>query len=156
MALTLLSSLRPSDSRQMADTKPPPPIGVPPPSEGDMPPALRADGMDALKSLGSGLVNGTGMLVGLPGDVREMIGNLHDQYVRPIEQKLGYQGPSPEMLKQLEDQRPTLLPTSDRISKLAQALIGKPYQPQTDFGTLAYTVGQKLPGLPFFALTRGR
>ncbi len=31
-----------------------------------MPPALRADGMDALKSLGSGLVSGTGMLVGLP------------------------------------------------------------------------------------------
>jgi hypothetical protein len=96
------------------------------------------------------------MLVGLPGDVREMIGNLHDQFVRPIEQKLGYQGPSPEMLKQLEDQRPTLLPTSGQISKLAQTLAGAPYQPQTDFGKMAYTLGQKIPGMPFFALTRGR
>jgi hypothetical protein len=106
--------------------------------------------------LGAGLVNGTGMLVGVPGDIREMIGGLHDQFVRPIEQKLGYQGTSPELLKQIEDQRPTLLPTSGQISKLAQALIGDPYQPQTDFGKLAYTVGQKIPGLPFFALTRGR
>ena len=85
----------------------------------------------------------------------EMIGNLHDQYVRPIEQKLGYQGPSPEMLKQLEAQRPTLLPTSGQVSNLAKALVGDPYQPQTDFGNLAYSVGQKLPGLPLLALTRG-
>jgi hypothetical protein len=129
---------------------------MPPPSEGDIPPALRIDGMDTLKSLGSGLVNGTGMLVGLPGDLRQMISDAHDQYVRPIEQKLGYQGPSPELLKQIDEERPTLLPTSGRISKLAEALVGKPYEPQTDFGNLAYTVGQKLPGLPFYALTKGR
>lgn len=139
----------------MADVTPPPPIGVPAPSVGDLPPRFRADGMDALKSLGSGLVNGASTLVGLPGDVRQMIGNLHDQYVRPIEQKLGYQGPSPEMLKQLEAQRPTLLPTSGQVSNLAKALVGNPYQPQTDFGNLAYSVGQKLPGLPLLALTRG-
>jgi hypothetical protein len=142
----------------MADDTPPAPIGIPAPSVGDIPPRLRADwdGSDAAKSLGAGLVNGTGMLVGLPGDVREMIGNLHDQYVRPIEQKLGYQGPSPELLKQIEDQRPTLLPTSDRLSNLAKTLLGEPYQPQTDFGKMAYTLGQKIPGMPFFALTRGR
>jgi hypothetical protein len=140
----------------MADTKPPPSIGVLPTSEGDMPPALRADGTDALKSLGSGLVNGAGMLVGLPGDLRQMISDAHDQYVRPIEQKLGYQGPSPELLKQIEDERPTLTPTSGQISKLAQTLVGEPYQPQTDFGKMAYTVGQKIPGMPFFAFTRGR
>lgn len=136
--------------------KPPPPIGIPPPSEGDIPPPLRIDGADVAKSLGSGLVSGTGMLVGLPGDVREMIGRLHDQYIRPIEQKLGYQGPSPEMLKMMEDQRLTLLPTSGQIAKRAQTLVGEPHQPQTDFGKLAYTVGQKIPGLPLFALTRGR
>ena len=136
--------------------KPPPPTGLPPPSQGDIPPALRADGIDAAKSLGAGLVNGTGMLVGVPGDIREMIGNLHDQFVRPLEQKLGYQGPSPELLKQIEDQRPTLLPTSGQISNLAKTLLGDPYKPQTDFGTMAYTLGQKLPGLPLFALTRGR
>jgi hypothetical protein len=96
------------------------------------------------------------MLVGLPGDLRQMISDAHDQYVRPIEQKLGYQGPSPELLKQIDEERPTLLPTSGRISKLAEALVGKPYEPQTDFGNLAYTVGQKLPGLPFYALTKGR
>jgi hypothetical protein len=136
--------------------KPPPPIGIPPPSEGDIPPPLRIDGADAAKSLGSGLVSGTGMLVGLPGDVRQMIDGLHDRYVRPIEQKLGYQGPSPEMLKMMDDQRPTLLPTSSQLSKLAQSLVGEPYQPQTDFGKMAFTVGQKIPGLPLFALTRGR
>jgi hypothetical protein len=139
----------------MAD-KPPPPIGMPPPSEGDIPQALRIDGMDAAKSLGSGLVSGAGMLVGLPGDVRQMIGGLHDQFVRPIEQKLGYQGPSPEMLKMMEEQRPTLLPTSGQFSSLAKALLGQPYEPQTDFGKMAFTVGQKIPGLPLFALTRGR
>jgi hypothetical protein len=142
----------------MAD-KPPPPIGVLPPSEGDVPPRFRVedwDASDTAKSLGSGLVSGTGMLVGLPGDVREMIGGLHDQYIRPIEQKLGYQGPSPEMLKMIEDQRTTLLPTSGQVSKLAQTLVGEPYQPQTDFGKMAFTVGQKIPGLPLFALTKGR
>jgi hypothetical protein len=96
------------------------------------------------------------MLVGLPGDVRQMIGGLHDRFIRPIEQKLGYQGPSPEMLKMMDDQRPTLLPTSSQLSKLAQSLVGEPYQPQTDFGKMAFTVGQKIPGLPLFALTRGR
>jgi hypothetical protein len=139
----------------MAD-KPPAPIGIPEPSEGDVPPALRGDGMDALKSLGSGLVSGTGMLVGFPGDLRQMISDAHGQFVRPIEQRLGYQSPSPELMKQIDEERPTLLPTSGQISNLAKALLGQPYQPQTDFGNLAYTVAQKLPGLPFFALTRGR
>ncbi|SHH62043.1 hypothetical protein SAMN05443248_5432 [Bradyrhizobium erythrophlei] len=142
----------------MANDTPPAPIGVHAPSEGDLPPRFRADwdGSDAAKSLGAGLVNGAGMLVGLPGDLRQMISDVHDQYVRPIEQKLGYQGPSPELLKQIEDQRPTLTPTSGQVSKLAQTLVGAPYQPQTDFGKLAYTLGQKIPGLPFFALTRGQ
>jgi hypothetical protein len=140
----------------MADDTPPAPIGVHAPSVGDIPPRFRADGLDAIKSLGSGLVNGAGMLVGLPGDLRQMISDAHDQYVRPIEQKLGYQGPSPELMKQIEDQRPTLTPTSGQVSKLAQTLVGEPYQPQTDFGKMAYTVGQKIPGLPFYALTRGR
>src|SRR5277367_3343456 len=124
----------------MADTTPPPPIGTPEPSEGDIPPRLRIDGTDMAKSFGSGLVNGAGMLAGLPGDLRQMISDAHDQYVRPLEQRLGYQGPSPELMKQIEDQRPTLLPTSDTISKLAQAILGQPHQPETDFGSLAYTL----------------
>jgi hypothetical protein len=143
----------------MSETTPPPPIGIPSPSIGDVPPRFRLEGWDAAdaaKSLGSGLVNGVSLLAGLPGDVRQMIGGLHDQYVRPIEKKFGYQGPSPELLKQIEDQQPTLLPTSGRVSKLAEALVGQPHQPETDFGKLAYTLGQKIPGLPFFALTRGR
>jgi hypothetical protein len=157
--------------------KPPPPIGMPPPSEGDAPPSLRADGMDALRSLGSGLVNGTGMLVGVPGDLSRTVADLANSNLPPISSPasdsfLGrfVQFMKDESSKTANDPRTAgiaksgrgdlpgsyELPTSDQVSSLAKALLGQPYEPQTDFGKMAYTVGQKIPGLPLFALTRGR
>src|ERR1700746_3374324 len=126
-------------------------IGNIEPTVGDLPPRFRVEdwnGPDVAKSLGSGMVSGIGQLVGLPGDVRQAVNSLHDQFVRPIEQHLGFQGPSPEVLQQIDNQRPSLLPTSGQLSKLAEALVGRPHEPETDFGKMAYTVGQKLPALP--------
>jgi hypothetical protein len=112
----------------MADQKPPTdPTHVT--TLGDIPPRFRYEdwnGADVAKSFGSGLISGFGALFGLPGDARQMIGSLHDQYVRPIEQRLGFQGPPPEVLQQIEAQMPSLTPTSARISKLAAALLGQP------------------------------
>lgn len=116
----------------------------------------RWDFPDIARSFGSGLVSGGSMLVGLPGDIKQMIAAAHDQYVRPIEQRLGYQGPSPETMQQVYAQAPSLLPTSEQLARVAQALLGAPHQPQTAPGDLAYTVGQKLPGIPLFLAMRGR
>jgi hypothetical protein len=92
----------------------------------------------------------------LPGDVKQMIAAAHDQYVRPIEQRLGYQGPSPETMQQVYAQAPSLTPTGPQLSRLMAALLGPPHQPQTAPGDLAYTVGEKIPGLPLFLAMRGR
>lgn len=113
------------------------------------------DFSDVARSFGSGLVNGTGMLVGLPGDVRQMIAAGHDTYVRPLERRLGYEGPSPEVMSQIYAQQPRLLPTSEQIAAQAQSVLGDPHQPQTDAGDLAYKVGEKIPGIPLFLATRG-
>jgi hypothetical protein len=114
------------------------------------------DFSDIARSFGSGLVSGGSMLVGLPGDVKQMIAAAHDQYVRPIEQRLGYQGPSPETMQQVYAQAPSLTPTGPQLSRLMAALLGPPHQPQTAPGDLAYTVGEKIPGLPLFLAMRGR
>jgi hypothetical protein len=114
------------------------------------------DFSDFYRSFGSGLVSGGNMLVGLPGDIKQAIASAHDQYIRPIEQRLGYQGPSPEMMQQVYAQQPSLMPTSAQLSKAAEALLGPPHQPQTDPGDLAFSVGQKIPGIPLFLATRGR
>jgi hypothetical protein len=81
-------------------------------------PPLRIDGADAAKSLGSGLVNGTGMLVGLPGDVRGNDRGLHDRYIRPIEQKLAIRARRRRCSRWIEEQRPTVLPTSGHFRRL--------------------------------------
>jgi hypothetical protein len=141
----------------MADQKPPAdPTRLT--TQGDIPPRFRYedwDGPDVAKSFGSGLISGFGQLFGLPGDARRAINGLHDQYVRPIEQRLGFQGPAPEVLEAIDAQRPSLLPTSQKISKLAAALLGQPHQPQTDYGNAAYTVCEKLPAVPLYVLMRG-
>ena len=41
------------------------------------------------------------------------------------------------MLKMMEDQRLTLLPTSGQVSSLAKALLGQPYEPRQTSGTAA-------------------
>jgi hypothetical protein len=48
----------------------------------------------------------------------------------------------------MEDQRLTLLPTSGQVSSLAKALLGQPYEPQTDIGKMAYIVGHALCPYP--------
>jgi hypothetical protein len=111
---------------------------------------------DVARSFGSGLVKGTGMLLGLPGDVRQMIADAHDAYVRPIEQRLGYQGPSPEQMREIYAGQSSVLPTSVQLADKAQAVLGAPYQPQTDVGEFARVVGEKLPSVPLYMLTRGR
>jgi hypothetical protein len=111
---------------------------------------------DVARSFGSGLVKGTGMLLGLPGDVRQMIADAHDTYIRPIEQRLGYQGPSPEQMREIYARQSSVLPTSPQLADKAQAVFGQPYQPQTDAGDVARVVGEKLPSVPLYMLTRGR
>jgi hypothetical protein len=64
------------------------------------------------------------------------------------------QRPPPEVLQQIDAQRPSLLPTSEKISKLAEMLLGQPHEPGTDYGKAAYTVGEKLPLLPVFTVMR--
>ncbi len=115
----------------------------------------RWDFPDIARSFGSGLASGAGQMLGLPGDIRQLIGAAHDQFIRPIEQRLGYQGPSPETMQQIYAQQPTLLPTSDQLAARLQSIIGPPHEPQTKPGDLAYTVGQKIPGIPLFLMTRG-
>lgn len=110
---------------------------------------------DVARSFGSGLVSGAGMLAGLPGDVRQMIAAGHDAVLRPIERRLGYEGPSPELMRQIYAQRPQLIPTSEQIAAQAQAVLGEPHQPQTDAGDIAYKIGEKIPGIPLFLATRG-
>ncbi|MCK1595487.1 hypothetical protein [Bradyrhizobium sp. 164] len=133
--------------------------GASPPLSADMPPSIPDrsgwDFSDVARSFGSGLTHGAGMLAGLPGDVRQMIAAGHDAYIRPIEHRLGYEGPSAEAMRQIYAQRPQLLPTSEQIATLAQAVFGEPHQPQTDAGDLAYKVGEKIPGIPLFLATRG-
>ena len=110
-------------------------------SAGDIPPRFRYEDWnvpDVAKSFGSGLISGFGQLIGMPGDARQAVNGFHDQYVRPIEQRLGFQGPPPEVLAQIDAQRPSLLPTSAKISKLAAALLGQPHEPETDYGKMAY------------------
>jgi hypothetical protein len=65
-------------------------------------------------------------------------------------QKLGYQGPSHEVLKMMEDQRLTLLlPTPIQISELARRWWATLFNRKPNFGKMAFTVGQKIPGLPW-------
>jgi hypothetical protein len=52
----------------------------------------RWDAWDIVKSLGSGLRTGAAEAIGVPGDIKQGINALHDQYVRPIERSLGYEG----------------------------------------------------------------
>jgi hypothetical protein len=109
------------------------------------------------KSFGSGLRSGGGMVAGLPGDFKQLIAYGHDQYVRPLERLLGYKGPSPEKMQQVYAQQPSLTPTSPQIAGWVAALLGAPYQPQTENERLAYRVGEKLPQLPLLlSLSRGR
>lgn len=114
------------------------------------------DFSDVARSFGSGLVSGTGMLAGLPGDVRQMIADAHDAYIRPLEQRLGYQGPSPELMREIYARHSSVLPTSDQLATRAQAVLGEPHQPQTDAGDFAYKLGEKIPAIPLYAATRGR
>ena len=111
---------------------------------------------DVARSFGAGLVKGTGMLLGAPGDVRQLIADAHDTYIRPIEQRLGYQGPSPELMRQIYAGQSSVLPTSPQLADKAQAVFGAPYQPQTDIGDFAHVAGEKLPSVPLYMLTRGR
>jgi len=115
----------------------------------------RWDFPDVARSFGSGLVSGGSMLLGLPGDLKQMIATAHDQYIRPIEQRLGYQGPSPETMQQVYAQAPSLTPSGPQLMRLAQALAGPPHEPQTEAGDLAFNVGQKVPGIPLFLAMRG-
>ncbi|MBR1173688.1 hypothetical protein JQ617_06950 [Bradyrhizobium sp. KB893862 SZCCT0404] len=113
------------------------------------------DFSDVARSFGSGLVSGAGMLAGLPGDVRQLIAAGHDTYVRPIERRLGYEGPSPEVMRQIYAGHSSVLPSSDQLALQAQAVLGQPHQPQTDAGDVAYKIGEKIPGVPLFLATRG-
>lgn len=115
----------------------------------------RWDFSDIANSFGSGLMSGGSMLLGLPGDAKQAMASAHDQYIRPIEQRLGYQGPSREVMQQVYAQAPSLMPSSGQLLRLAGALVGPPHVPQTDAGDLAYTVGQKIPGIPLFLAMRG-
>ena len=134
---------------------PAPAMGGPPL---EIPGADRArwDGWDIAKSLGSGLLNGGTSLVGLPGDMKAIVAHLHDTYLRPVEQRLGYQGPSPEQMQAINASAPSLTPTSQSLQGYAADYLGAPHEPQTNAGAIAYNVGQKLPLLPFYAMTRGR
>ena len=114
----------------------------------------RFDGWDIIKSLGSGLRHGAAEAIGLPGDIREGINALHDQYIRPIERSLGYEGPSPEKLQQIYEQQPTLLPTMQDVQNRVDPYLGPEYQPQTDAGQLGYNIAERLPALPFGLLVR--
>jgi len=125
-----------------------PPAALPDRSGWDFP--------DIARSFGSGLVKGTSMLLGTPGDVRQLIADAHDAYIRPLEQRLGYQGPSPELMREIYARQSSVLPTSPQLADKAQAVLGAPYQPQTDAGEVARVVGEKVPAVPLYMLTRGR
>jgi hypothetical protein len=114
------------------------------------------DFSDIARSFGAGLVKGTGTLLGTPGDVRQLIADAHDAYVRPIERRLGYEGPSPELMREIYARQSSVLPTSPQLADKAQAVFGAPYQPQTDAGDVAHIVGEKVPAVPLYMLTRGR
>lgn len=120
-----------------------------------IPDRSRWDFGDFARSFGSGLVHGGSMLLGLPGDMKRMIGDAHDQYVRPIEQRLGYQGPPAETLQQIYDRQPSLTPTTEQAANMAASVFGTPHDPQTEAGALAYKVGERVPALPFLLLGRG-
>jgi hypothetical protein len=110
----------------------------------------RWDAWDIVKSLGSGLRTGAAEAIGVPGDIRQGIDALHDRYVRPIERSLGYEGPSPEKMRQIYAQRPTLLPTMQDVQNRVDPYLGPAYQPQTDAGQIGYNIGERLPGIPLF------
>lgn len=111
---------------------------------------------DFVRSFGSGLVRGGAMAVGLPGDLKRGVARAHNDYIRPVEQWFGYQGPSPETMQRIESERPSLTPTAEQAERFAASYLGEPYKPQTDPGSLAYEIGAKLPGLPLLALGGGR
>jgi hypothetical protein len=116
----------------------------------------RFDGWDILKSLGSGLRTGAAEAIGVPGDIRQGLNDLHDTYIRPIERSLGYEGPSPEKMRQIYAQQPTLLPTMQDVQKRVDPYLGPAYQPQTDLGQIGYKIGERLPGVPLFGGLFGR
>jgi hypothetical protein len=116
----------------------------------------RWDTWDVVKSLGSGLRTGVAEAIGLPGDLRQGINALHDQYVRPIERSLGYEGPSPEKMRQIYAGLPTLLPTMQDVQSRTDQYLGPAYQPQTDAGQIGYNIGERLPGVPLFGGLSGK
>jgi len=65
-------------------------------------------------------------------------------------------GPSPEKLREIYAQQPTLLPTMQDVQNRADKYLGPAYQPQTDAGQIGYNVGERLPGIPIFGGLFGR
>jgi hypothetical protein len=112
---------------------------APPPTWGDI-------GTDVAKSLGSGVVSGTEVLAGLPGDLNELVG----AGVQYAGRKLGLPDPPadtrpPTMLSQAV--QATQLPTSQDIGSFREQNIGQLHTPETGYGQAAQTLGEFAPGM---------
>jgi hypothetical protein len=142
----------------------------------DVPPKTgRQQAIDEARSIGSGLRVGTEGLIGMGGDVPNMIG-------AGVEKVLPWVGASPEQAKTAADWTKTGVqsvtnpgaglvsagsriysaitgkdapiadtgpPTSADVRKVTEPVIGAPYQPQTKTGEYAHTIASFAPSLVF-------
>lgn len=58
-------------------------------------------------------------------------------------------------MREIEAQRPTLLPTMQEVQNRVDPYLGPAYQPQTDAGQIGYNIGERLPSIPLLGGLRG-
>lgn len=101
---------------------------------------------DVAKSGGIGLAKGAIGLAGIPGDLQNaapMLGGW-------IDEKFGFKGPklTPEQAAYVERYRhlgAARMPSSGEIKSAVEGLTGKFYEPKTEYGRAAQTVGEMVP-----------
>jgi hypothetical protein len=102
-------------------------------------PGMADTGIDALKSLGTGLAKGAIGLAGLPGDLSELGARGLDYATRGVGNLIGQDiAPRPA-------QEPLL--GSGQIQNAVEGVTGKFYEPQTTTGNYAQTAGEFLPNM---------
>lgn len=134
----------PVENRGRANAEPAPiPAATPQtPASESAKPGTDSTIVDAIKSFGSGAVEGLTGLAGLPGDLQRMGLAALDKGARAF----GYEGP--EIGKIAEAAPPGLgglMPSSETMQHFAEKVVGEMHQPQTTAGEYARTAGHFAP-----------
>lgn len=89
-------------------------------------------------SAGQGFLSGVQSLVGLPGDAQQLLGAGASWGA----EKLGF---SPEVQEGAKTLGLPQIPTTADVNRAVESVIGPKYQPETDYGRYARTIGEFVP-----------